>query len=336
MPFRDETDHSTILDTFYRYARVEAVDPTNDLADITILDADDNPTSEAWTQVPLFYHCDGDAALRPNGALTGAAAAFDPGDKVVVQFMDGSPLVVGFHNLLKPCAQLTGVFIASGGSSITLYDVEGDPFLGTLNFTNPRFWGSAFHVWFIRKEYWALDGGAVKYNAHGEATRNPADEVSCSGLPTTIGEFNVRKEASTYYLTATFQDDTVARQYVSTDGKTWTFNSTITFDNGPTALEGFPTPTAGGGWFEVDTDRFFAEHQFRKAHETGYPSEYFRLYRIGKKTRWDQYGVLNTVIEPWTEIADATSEIQFTFEIENSFSVDGGFGGLQILQVTPI
>jgi len=99
----DQSDHTKILDSYYRWAKITALYPDDDTADITILDADENPTSETHSAVPIFYHCDPDVSVRTNGALAGAAAAFAIDDKVIIKFEDGAPLVIARKDGLRAC-----------------------------------------------------------------------------------------------------------------------------------------------------------------------------------------------------------------------------------------
>jgi len=90
----------------YRWARVLEVHSDWDTADIELLDAQGQPTGEQWQDVPLFYHCTPDAQLRPNGALEGAAAAFEANCEVIVE-LDGFQevkRVVARRDGLRTCA----------------------------------------------------------------------------------------------------------------------------------------------------------------------------------------------------------------------------------------
>ena len=94
----------------YRWARVLEVHSDWDTVDIELLDAQGQPTGEQWQDVPLFYHCRPDAQLRENGALKGAAAAFEANCEVIVE-LDGFQevrRVVARRDGLKACA--TGAF----------------------------------------------------------------------------------------------------------------------------------------------------------------------------------------------------------------------------------
>ncbi len=86
----------------YRWARVLQVHSDWDTVDIELLDAQEQPTGEQWQDVPLFYHCKPDSALRSNGALEGAAAAFAEGDEVIVE-------LDGFQNVRRVVARKDGL-----------------------------------------------------------------------------------------------------------------------------------------------------------------------------------------------------------------------------------
>ena len=38
--------------------KIKAIDNENDTADLFVLDASGNPTSEVWENIPIFYHCE--------------------------------------------------------------------------------------------------------------------------------------------------------------------------------------------------------------------------------------------------------------------------------------
>jgi len=117
----------------YRWARVLEVHSDWDTVDIELLNAQGQPTGEQWQDVPLFYHCSPDAPLRPNGALEGAAAAFEANCEVIVE-LDGFQevkRVVARRDGLKACAEaayalpvVTKLVCLGGG-----YRVEGVLFL---------------------------------------------------------------------------------------------------------------------------------------------------------------------------------------------------------------
>ena len=93
-----------VLKHVYLTATVTEVDGANDTVNFTGIDPCPNAEN-----IPLFYHCEPDSALRDNGALEGASGAFAIGDEVIVMCEIESaehyiPLkVIGFTDKPKPC-----------------------------------------------------------------------------------------------------------------------------------------------------------------------------------------------------------------------------------------
>ena len=93
---------------------ITAIDASWDCADVELADG------EIWQDVPIFYHCHPGAEKRENGALTGASAAFEPGDEVWVRFepnqwMEETPVIFGRVDGLKIC-RLQGFFFKMAGA----------------------------------------------------------------------------------------------------------------------------------------------------------------------------------------------------------------------------
>lgn len=120
MPLLKQDDHETVVDTYFRYARIDAIDAGQDSADITLLDGQGAPTSAVWLDVPIYYHCTPDDVMRANGAIQGAAAAFAKGDEVVARFENGSPLIMGLKDELRSCLDL--MFFHD---PVVCYDAQG-------------------------------------------------------------------------------------------------------------------------------------------------------------------------------------------------------------------
>ena len=93
-----------VLKHVYLTATVTEVDGANDTVNFTGIDPCPNAEN-----IPLFYHCEPDSALRDNGALEGASGAFAIGDEVIVMCEIESaehyiPLkVIGFTDKAKAC-----------------------------------------------------------------------------------------------------------------------------------------------------------------------------------------------------------------------------------------
>jgi hypothetical protein len=328
----DQSDHSTILETYYRYGKLLSINDVADLAAVVILDANDQPTAEQHLDVPLFYQCEPGLTQRENGAIEGAAKGFRDNDIVVVKFEAGSPIVLGIRGGLRACYEPRGVFISGG--TIRLFKKEGDPYLGTLNFKDPEVWGSAQHVWFLAQNYWVLAGGSVKFKANTGwyAARDPDGEVACTGIPPTTTEFNVRSYGSEFYMTVTVEaQDNTLYVYRSANGINWSYYGMAAIAVGPTQIEGSPVHVSGAGWVRVEEDRFFVSRHAR-SYEVNYPSNFFRLFRIGIRQRFAADGTLNNTEEAFTMIA-GDSEMGLHFDPEHNFTVEGGHTGQQILQI---
>jgi hypothetical protein len=121
MPLLKQDDHQTLVDTYFRYARIDAIDAALDTADITLLDGQGVPTSTVWLDVPIYYHCTPDDQKRANGAIQGAVAAFVIGDTVRVRFEDGEPLIMGLKDGLRACLDLMFFY-----DPVKCYDAQGN------------------------------------------------------------------------------------------------------------------------------------------------------------------------------------------------------------------
>jgi hypothetical protein len=121
MPLLQQTDHEAVVDSFFRYAQIDSVNAALDTADVTILDGQGQPTTEAWLSVPIYYHCTPDDQKRSNGAIQGAVAAFQVGDEVIVRFEEGEPLIMGLKDELRSCLDL--MFLHD---PVLCYDSQGN------------------------------------------------------------------------------------------------------------------------------------------------------------------------------------------------------------------
>jgi len=94
---------------------ITAVDSENDTADVTVQGYQDG------TGVPLFYHCEPDSEKRGNGAIKGAAAAFNVDDEVIVMLeVDGPPVrIVGFVDGIRECQSLADISFTINGKTPT-------------------------------------------------------------------------------------------------------------------------------------------------------------------------------------------------------------------------
>jgi DNA-directed RNA polymerase subunit K/omega len=122
------------VDSRFRKARILKVHPEDDTADIELVDTD-----EKYLKVPIFYHCEPEAKQRNNGALEGAAAAFEEGDIVYVKFKKAgeklqNPVIVAGEEL-KACAAYNIILFYydhdEQGNKVVraaLIDVERDKF----------------------------------------------------------------------------------------------------------------------------------------------------------------------------------------------------------------
>jgi hypothetical protein len=367
MPVHEQTDHEVIIDTFYRYARIDDVDGLNDLADITILDADGQPTSETYQRVPIFYHCYPDSALRANGAIEGAARAFTVGDTAIVKFEGGSPVVMAHKEKLVTCRNPGAVFIRPSTGEIFLAEHEGTPWDGNFTFKQFFKWGEAKSItftgdgkaqrafrwpWETVDRYWVLDNDGKVYHRSGEEvffqSRRKNKEALCTGLPSGITDIHVYWYDYWAHMVLSRIDgaDEVVDHYKSLNGDTWEFVENL-FSGANGSGKTWPVHNfkgMGGAdlgiwqqWSETGIrDRYHMEHFYSQpqGHPEGYPPEYFRIWRIGVLHPVDAYG--NLTLDPvcWTAVADAAPSVQLTFWFENYFSVEGmDINDLQIIQV---
>lgn len=110
-PLINHANIGEVQKTAYLVGVITSVDSTNDTACFTGVG-----TCPAGTDIPIFYHCEPDSALRSNGALEDAAGAFSEDDEVIIQCeITGAnqyvPLrVMGFTDKPKPCCSLYEMF----------------------------------------------------------------------------------------------------------------------------------------------------------------------------------------------------------------------------------
>ncbi|MBF0517612.1 MAG: hypothetical protein HQK97_10960 [Nitrospirae bacterium] len=93
----------------FLWGRLDKMNYDDDTADVVILDQNLTDTEESYKNVPIYYNCEPDMVERSNGALDGAATAFEKNDKVHVRYTlenikDKTELkIVGFLEDKKPC-----------------------------------------------------------------------------------------------------------------------------------------------------------------------------------------------------------------------------------------
>jgi hypothetical protein len=244
-----------------------------------------------------------------------------------------------------PTDKLRGIFRRTSDNKIFTFQYTGTPYDGDLAFVNSFEWGSGLHVWYIldtgsgEHEYWRINAsGQIRYNRKAGILIMAEDgEDICSGVSANANCLNVRKASGTYTMQVSYDDGSV-KDYTSSDGKTWTLNSTITFAGNTrydSGIDGSPLLGVSTTFYDFDTNLIFVEHVegADEGNPGGYPSAYFRLYRVGIKSKYGTTGVLNTTESAWTEIADSASLVQYTFAEENDFTVEGGHAGLQFIQL---
>lgn len=112
----------------YEYLRgvVSNIDHTTDTCDLSA-------GGEAYSDVPIFYHCKAAKAERGNGAITGGSWAFAPGDEVIVlRQRPGCPgdvgrvFVIGFTDGARRCAPVVIIFSTQSGEEAIAWDLIND------------------------------------------------------------------------------------------------------------------------------------------------------------------------------------------------------------------
>jgi hypothetical protein len=341
MPRMDQSDHTTILDTLHRYARVDAVHTEDDTLDATFLNGLMQPDpAEVWLRLPIFYHCIPDPVIRPNGALEHAARAFQVGDTAIIKVEDPAhPVVVAIKGELRRCPVAAATFKRLDDGRIFMADtIAGKPWLGNVVFSGLWEWGAGEHVWMAftegSKHYWVLDNGAVWHLADpfiDRYPRRPAMEVACVGLLEGVQSFSVIWTGATFRMAVSFlvSEGEVVHEYRSADGVNWVYQAVL-FDAHnvyPTKLIGASKVATGSGvWHHwPPRESYFVEYLSREAipgHPLTYPANYYRLWRIGIWDRWDAYGNLVTERRAWTAY-DEGGMAAYYFNLEGDFTLDG-------------
>jgi hypothetical protein len=86
----------TVSETEFRKGIIISLNEETDKAEV-------ESGGELYSFVPLFYKCSGEETAAPDGSVKGAAGAFSAGDEVILCFVRGNPLVIGFPGGAKPC-----------------------------------------------------------------------------------------------------------------------------------------------------------------------------------------------------------------------------------------
>lgn len=79
----------TVSETEFRKGIIISLNEETDKAEV-------ESGGELYSFVPLFYKCSGEETAAPDGSVKGAAGAFSAGDEVILCFVRGNPLVIGF------------------------------------------------------------------------------------------------------------------------------------------------------------------------------------------------------------------------------------------------
>ena len=107
MPRINHPNLGDVLKTVYLPGIINSVNSADDTCSVTVQGA-------VYLAVPIFYHCEPDAALRSNGAITGGSSPFGEDDAVIVQasISSGGEItvlrVMGFQAGLQECAFCPG------------------------------------------------------------------------------------------------------------------------------------------------------------------------------------------------------------------------------------
>lgn len=104
MPRYEHDNWGDLTNTIFAKGIITAVYPEDDTADVTV------EGYQNGSKTVLFYHCSDDAEERSNGAIEGAAVAFDEDDEVIVMIEadTGAPIrVIGFVDGIQSCCAFT-------------------------------------------------------------------------------------------------------------------------------------------------------------------------------------------------------------------------------------
>lgn len=345
MPRLDETDHTAILETKYRYARVEAIDRDHDILTVRLLTGSLQPT-QTVLQVPAYYHCVPDAVERTNGALEGGSRAFRVDDIAILQVKGNKTeyRAVGIKDQIRGCGRASALFRRKADQApydfFTAKSITGKPWSGNVVFSDFQEWGQADWLWFWVQNgppcYWVLDGGKVYVCSSPYVEKYPRRtnmEQECSGLPSGIITFSIRRHPSsgTYYMLVSHDhpDGEVVDKYQSSNGTDWSWVATVFSDNyvKNTELYGYKSTPGSGVWLPWPPRQpYFIEYIDKNeipGHPSGYYETYIRLWRIGKHTQWDNYGNLIESDYGYTAWAPNDGMAAWYFDFEHYFEVDG-------------
>jgi hypothetical protein len=144
----------------FQFAKITDVNYDEDTAGAYLLDDNDNPLPGPLFNLPIFYHCNPDAVLRDNGALEGAASAFETGDIVYIGYESPESLnlkIMGRVDGLKAC--YTRLFMVFVSGVTDAYDADSQAVY-------------TVYAWKIDKALALspLDGGAVTVESHNGST----------------------------------------------------------------------------------------------------------------------------------------------------------------------
>ncbi|QAR34097.1 hypothetical protein EP073_11990 [Geovibrio thiophilus] len=99
---------AAVSGTEFRKGVVLSVNTETDKAEVDV-------DGDIYTSVPVFYKCTGIEEAYPDGSVRGSAAVFTAGDDVIVCFIRGIPLVIGFTGGARPCFTYRTAYQADGG-----------------------------------------------------------------------------------------------------------------------------------------------------------------------------------------------------------------------------
>ena len=128
MPRYDHENFGSVQEHIFMKGTITSVNSSDDTADVAV------PGGSDGSAVPLFYHCDPDSDERGNGAIEGAAEAFNTDDEVIVMAtVEGDPVrVVGFVDGIKECGSNIYLVISSAAYYWRAYYILWDVIEGKL------------------------------------------------------------------------------------------------------------------------------------------------------------------------------------------------------------
>ncbi len=219
-----------VTGTEFRKGVILAVNAETDKADV---EAD----SAVYQGVPLFYRCKGDEEAHPDGSVKGAGGVFAAGDEVIVCFIGGVPLVVGFAGGARPCFTYRAAYPAEGGWYIAGEgEIVPDEFVTEAEFEDsyirvePLTEGSGYGIESEKVQQDAcLSITSHKFSLNGGLISEESEYYDFCALDTWGGWFTLFSQSAYAGFSACFYEHT-AQAVI--DGDRWTVERSCRFGFG--------------------------------------------------------------------------------------------------------